>query len=222
MFTFSITQHRQGDTWSKHYTAYLAYEPSRSIAHKYCLWLIYPRLEVVVPDITSSTIIGASCGILICLFLIQPLGTSKLGSTFAPIVIIWLMFNLAFGIYVRRRFCDWTLELTLLESCSLWSHGTKSIQPLLRYRLVCTEQDRRMEVPWRYSPGFHRCRSIVRRSWRFFKTVSSQRGLEPCITANEFYSAIQLSWLCVAYPCLLIAVCLLVSGASRDHWLIHI
>ncbi len=57
-------------------------------------------LTVVKPDISKSTIVGTSCAILILLFLIQPLGTSKIGSLFAPIVIIWLTFNLAFGIYV--------------------------------------------------------------------------------------------------------------------------
>ena len=52
------------------------------------------------PGISNSTIIGASCGILILLFLIQPFGTTKLASSFAPIVIIWLLFNAVFGIYV--------------------------------------------------------------------------------------------------------------------------
>ena len=60
-------------------------------------------LDVVVPNITSSTIVGTTCGILIILFIIQPLGTSKIGSSFAPIVIIWLTFNLSFGIYVSNH-----------------------------------------------------------------------------------------------------------------------
>ncbi|KAI9777237.1 MAG: hypothetical protein M1839_008967 [Geoglossum umbratile] len=58
------------------------------------LGLIVPK-----PNITISQTIGISCALLIVLFLAQPLGTSKLGSTFAPIVIIWLVFNMAFGIY---------------------------------------------------------------------------------------------------------------------------
>ncbi len=175
-----------------------------------------------MPNITSSTIIGASCGILICLFLIQPLGTSKIGSSFAPIVIIWLIFNLSFGIYVSRRFCSSIFWLTLPEPCSLRSLRTKSIQPLLRYRLVCTKQNRRMEVSWRYSPSFYWCRGIICRPWRFFETVSSQHGLGSCTTAKVLYSAIQMSWLCVAYPCLLIAVCLLISYASPNPVLIRI
>ena len=52
------------------------------------------------PDITVSEIVGISCAILIVLYLVQPFGTTKLGSSFAPIVIVWLTFNLTFGIYV--------------------------------------------------------------------------------------------------------------------------
>ncbi|KAK0118864.1 hypothetical protein ONS96_011944 [Cadophora gregata f. sp. sojae] len=56
-------------------------------------------LSVVKPDIEKSTIVGTTCGILILLFLIQPFGTTKLASSFAPIVIVWLGFNAGFGIY---------------------------------------------------------------------------------------------------------------------------
>ena len=61
-------------------------------------------LNVVKPDIGSSTIVGVSCAIIVLLFLIQPLGTSKIASTFAPIVIIWLVFNAVFGIYNLVKF----------------------------------------------------------------------------------------------------------------------
>ena len=56
-------------------------------------------IEIVSSDITNATIVGVSCAILVLLFLIQPFGTTKLASAFAPIVIIWLSFNLTFGIY---------------------------------------------------------------------------------------------------------------------------
>ena len=59
-------------------------------------------LEIVKPDITKTTIVGVSCAIIVLLFLLQPLGTTKLASSFAPIVIIWLTFNLTFGIYVSK------------------------------------------------------------------------------------------------------------------------
>ncbi|KAI0160226.1 potassium transporter [Xylariaceae sp. FL1272] len=50
-------------------------------------------LKVVRPEITQSTIVGASSGIL------MPLGLTRLATTFAPIVIVWLAFNASFGIY---------------------------------------------------------------------------------------------------------------------------
>ncbi|KAH7146962.1 potassium uptake protein [Dactylonectria estremocensis] len=65
-------------------------------------------LAVVKPDINTSTIVGTTCGILVVLFLIQPLGTTKLASFFAPIVIIWLGFNGSFGIYNLVKY-DWTV-----------------------------------------------------------------------------------------------------------------
>lgn len=59
-------------------------------------------IEIVKPDIGNPTIVGVSCAILAVLFLVQPFGTTKLASSFAPIVITWLLFNLVFGIYVSR------------------------------------------------------------------------------------------------------------------------
>lgn len=56
-------------------------------------------LNVIVPDISQGTVIGATCGILVMLFVVQPFGTSKLGSVFAPIIIIWLGLLASFGIY---------------------------------------------------------------------------------------------------------------------------
>ncbi|KAL7917202.1 potassium transporter domain-containing protein [Trichoderma austrokoningii] len=56
-------------------------------------------LEVVKPDLSVSAIVGISCAILVLLFLIQPFGTTKLGTSFAPIVTIWLLLNMVSGIY---------------------------------------------------------------------------------------------------------------------------
>ncbi|KAG9572749.1 putative potassium transporter, partial [Aureobasidium melanogenum] len=65
-------------------------------------------LTVVDENIGSPTIIGVSCAILVLLFLLQPLGIQKLASCFAPIVIIWLLFNASFGIY-NLVMHDWTV-----------------------------------------------------------------------------------------------------------------
>jgi KUP system potassium uptake protein len=59
-------------------------------------------INVVNPNITKGTVVGVSCAILVVLFFLQPFGTTKLASSFAPIVIVWLLFNLAFGIYVSN------------------------------------------------------------------------------------------------------------------------
>jgi len=56
-------------------------------------------IKVAAPDISTSTIIGVSCTILVLLFAIQPFGTTKLATTFAPIVVVWLLFNFCCGIY---------------------------------------------------------------------------------------------------------------------------
>jgi len=57
-------------------------------------------LNVASSNITTSTIIGVSCAILVVLFLVQPLGITRISSAWAPIVIIWLIFNFSFGVYV--------------------------------------------------------------------------------------------------------------------------
>ncbi|EHA56284.1 potassium uptake protein [Pyricularia oryzae 70-15] len=65
-------------------------------------------LTVVNPDISNPVVVGTTCAIIVLLFAIQPLGTSKLASGFAPIVILWLGFNLGFGIYNLIHY-DWTV-----------------------------------------------------------------------------------------------------------------
>ncbi|KUL82047.1 hypothetical protein ZTR_10058 [Talaromyces verruculosus] len=56
-------------------------------------------ITVVNSDISQSTVVGVSCAIIVLVFLIQPFGTGKIANTFAPIVILWMFFNLSFGIY---------------------------------------------------------------------------------------------------------------------------
>lgn len=63
---------------------------------------------MVKPDIAKSTIVGVSCAIIVLLFLIQPLGIHRVSSVFAPVVIIWLLFNAAFGIHNLVSH-DWTV-----------------------------------------------------------------------------------------------------------------
>lgn len=129
-------------------------------------------LQVVKPDITKATVVGTTSGILIVLFLIQPLGTTKLAASFAPIVIIWLGFNASFGIYNLVRF-----DYSVLKA---------------------------------FSPGFA-FKFMIRnktQGWRMLGGVLlAFTGVEALFADLGAFSrrAIQLSWLCYTFPCLLLA-----------------
>ncbi|KAK3382699.1 potassium transporter-domain-containing protein [Lasiosphaeria ovina] len=129
-------------------------------------------LKVVSSSISSATIVGTSCGILILLFAIQPLGTTKLAASFAPIVIIWLGFNGAFGIYNLVKF-DWSV--------------LKAFSPYFAIQFfVQNKQD-----GWRMLGGI----------------LLAFTGVEALFADLGAFSmrAIQLSWMCYTYPCLLLA-----------------
>ena len=129
-------------------------------------------VEVVNPDISSSTIIGVSCAILILLFLIQPLGTSKLATGFAPIVVVWLLFNAVFGIYNLA-----VMDHSVLKAFSPYFAGAFLV--------------RNGEDGWRMLGGillaFTGCEALFADLGAFSK------------------NAINISWGCFTYPCLLLA-----------------
>ncbi|TGO17368.1 hypothetical protein BTUL_0018g00350 [Botrytis tulipae] len=75
-------------------------------------------IEVAQPDISTSTIVGTTCAILILLFAIQPFGTTKIATTFAPIVMIWLLFNMCTGIYNLAQY-----DHTVLKAFSPYFAG---------------------------------------------------------------------------------------------------
>ncbi|KAK1779470.1 potassium transporter-domain-containing protein [Copromyces sp. CBS 386.78] len=129
-------------------------------------------LSVVKPDISKSTVTGTTCGILILLFLIQPLGTSKLATTFAPIVIVWLGLNFSFGIYNLVTF-DWAV--------------LKALNPYFAFQFFIQHKTR----AWRMLGG----------------VLLSFTGVEALFADLGAFSlgAIQLSWMCFTYPCLLLA-----------------
>ena len=129
-------------------------------------------LDVVKPGISTATIVGVSCAILVLLFLIQPLGTSKIASTFAPIVIVWLCFNAAFGIYNLVLF-----DHSVLKAFSPYFAGAF---------LVRNRTD-----GWRKLGGI----------------LLAFTGVEALFADLGAFSrrAIQLSWMCFCFPCLLLA-----------------
>ncbi|KUJ22256.1 potassium transporter, partial [Mollisia scopiformis] len=129
-------------------------------------------LNVVKPDISSATVVGTTCGILILLFLIQPFGTEKLAVTFAPIVITWLGFNAGFGIYNLSKF-DYTV--------------LKAFNPAHAFEFMI----RNKTDGWKMLGGI----------------LLAFTGVEALFADLGAFSrrAIQLSWLCYTFPCLLLA-----------------
>jgi KUP system potassium uptake protein len=129
-------------------------------------------LNVVKPDISNSTVVGITCGILITLFLIQPLGTTKVAALFAPVVITWLSFNAAFGIY----------------NLALYDHSVlKAFSPSFAIQFFI----RNKTSGWRMLGG----------------VLLAFTGVEALFADLGAFSrgAIQMSWLCYTFPCLLLA-----------------
>ncbi|KAK3942799.1 potassium transporter 5 [Diplogelasinospora grovesii] len=129
-------------------------------------------ITVANPNLTTSTIVGISCAILVLLFLIQPFGTAKIGTSFAPIVMIWLLFNLCTGIYNLAVY-----DYTVLKAFSPYFAGSYMM--------------RNGHEGWKSLGGL----------------LLAFTGVEALFADLGAFSkrAIQLSWLCLAYPCLVIA-----------------
>ncbi|ELR06180.1 hypothetical protein VC83_00733 [Pseudogymnoascus destructans] len=129
-------------------------------------------LRVAQPNISSATIVGTSCAIIVVLFAAQPFGTSKIATSFAPIVMIWLLFNACCGIYNLAKFDHSVLKAfsPYFAGSFLVRNGTDGWQTLSGLLLAFT-------------------------------------GVEALFADLGAFSkrAIQISWLCFAFPCLLLA-----------------
>ena len=128
--------------------------------------------KVVNPDLSKGTIIGITDAILVLLFLVQPLGITKITLAFAPIIIIWLGFNAVFGIYNLVKY-----------DASVF----KAFNPGLGFQFL----SRHGEHGWRMLGGI----------------LLAFTGVEALFADLGAFSrrAIQLSWLCYTFPCLLLA-----------------
>jgi KUP system potassium uptake protein len=129
-------------------------------------------IRVANPDLGTNAIVGISCAILIVLFLLQPLGTSKIGTSFAPIVIAWLLFNLCSGIY----------------NLATYDHSVlKAFSPHYAFAFLV----RNGRDGWKSLGGL----------------LLAFTGVEALFADIGAFGkpAIQLSWLCLAYPCLIFA-----------------
>lgn len=129
-------------------------------------------LDVVAPGISNGTVVGVTAAILILLFLVQPLGTTKIATTFAPIVIIWLAFNAVFGMYNLAKFDHSVL---------------KAFNPAYGFEYLI----RHKTEGWKSLGG----------------VLLAFTGVEALFADLGAFSrkAIQISWLCYTFPCLLLA-----------------
>ncbi|KAH7120482.1 potassium transporter-domain-containing protein [Dactylonectria macrodidyma] len=140
-------------------------------------------IKVADPTLTTPTIVGISCTILVLLFLLQPFGTSKLGTGFAPIVTIWLLFNMACGIY------------------NLVIHDHKVLKA--------------------FSPHYA-FDYLIRNGYEGWKSLGGLllafTGVEAMFADLGAFSkrAIQISWLFLAYPCLILAYAGQAAFISED------
>ncbi|KAK9367917.1 potassium transporter-domain-containing protein [Lipomyces kononenkoae] len=140
-------------------------------------------ISVVSPGISTATIIGSSCAILVVLFAVQPFGTHKLASAWAPIVIVWLLFNFFSGVYNLAKF-----DYTVLKAFSPYFAGSYLV--------------RNKEQGWRSLGGL----------------LLAFTGVEALFADLGAFSrtAINVSWLCLVYPCLLMAYIGQAAFISQD------
>ncbi|KAI8632605.1 potassium transporter [Xylariaceae sp. FL1651] len=129
-------------------------------------------IRVVNPELGTPAVVGISEAIIVLLFVVQPFGTSKIGTTFAPIVTVWLLFNLASGIYNLAVF-DYTV--------------LKAFSPYFAFTYLI----RNGYDGWRSLGGL----------------LLAFTGVEALFADLGAFSqrAIQISWLFMTYPCLLLA-----------------
>jgi len=128
--------------------------------------------EVVNPSLSKGTIIGITDAILVLLFMIQPLGITKISYAFSPIIIVWLAFNAVFGIYNLVNYDAGVF---------------KAFNPGYAFEYLI----RHGEKGWRSLGG----------------VLLAFTGVEALFADLGAFSrrAVQLSWLCYTYPCLLLA-----------------
>lgn len=149
-------------------------------------------IRVVNPELGTPAVVGVSCAVLVFLFSIQPFGTTKLGTVFAPIVVVWLLFNLITGIcqyHVPSRFLQPPLtNTTIVDNLSLYDHTVlKAFSPYFSFSFLI----RHGHQGWRALGGL----------------LLAFTGVEALFADLGAFGkrAIQISWLCIAYPCLLFA-----------------
>ncbi|CDH49545.1 potassium transporter [Lichtheimia corymbifera JMRC:FSU:9682] len=146
-------------------------------------------LRIQAPGITDAMRTGITEVILIFIFLVQPFGTTKIAVSFAPIVSIWLLLNLACGIYNCIYY-----DATVFQAFS----------PYWIYRWFAKHG----ADGWKMMGG----------------TLLSITGVEALYADLGHFdpTAVRISWLLFAYPCILMAYigqsAYLVMDTTGEAW----
>ncbi|KAL4729355.1 hypothetical protein ACLX1H_003771 [Fusarium chlamydosporum] len=140
-------------------------------------------IQVIRPDLGRPAIVGISCAILVALFALQFFGTSKIGTSFAPVVVVWLLYNLSISIY----------NLVLYDHTVL-----KAFSPHYAFTYLIRNQSH----GWKSLGGL----------------LLAFTGVESLFADLGAFGkrAIQLSWLSLAFPCLLLTYCGQAAFISQD------
>jgi len=141
-------------------------------------------IQVIRPDLGRPAIVGISCAILVALFGLQFFGTSKIGTSFAPVVVVWFLYNLSISIYNLVQY-----DHTVL----------KAFSPHYAFLYLIRNEAR----GWKSLGGL----------------LLAFTGVESLFADLGAFGkrAIQLSWLCLAFPCLLITYCGQAAFISQDE-----
>ncbi|CEI40504.1 Potassium transporter 5 [Fusarium venenatum] len=140
-------------------------------------------IQVIRPDLGRPAIVGTSCAILVALFGLQFFGTSKIGTSFAPVVVVWLLYNLSISIY----------NLVLYDHTVL-----KAFSPHYAFTYLIRNETH----GWKSLGGL----------------LLAFTGVESLFADLGAFGkrAIQLSWLFLAFPCLLMTYCGQAAFISQD------
>lgn len=120
-------------------------------------------IQKIAPDITQQTIITIVIGILLVLFIFQQFGSSVVGKTFGPVMLIWFLFIGIFGVINLSE------NLTVLRALNpMYAARLLTLYPggfwILGAVFLCTTGAEAM-----YSDLGHVGKSNVRISWGFVK-----------------------------------------------------
>lgn len=72
-------------------------------------------IKIAAPELSTNVVVAIACLLIVVLFAIQPFGVSRLSNFFAPIVMVWLSFNMAFGVYVCIPIVLRTMRIVLMD-----------------------------------------------------------------------------------------------------------